>query len=160
MEKHLQDSLEVRAAKNEDAPTLVRFNQALAEESEGRTLETAVVEAGVKRALSSPHLCRYFVACQDSTVIGQAMVTSELSDWRNGIFWWFQSVYVESKHRRRGVFKALYRHVEDQARRDADVCGLRLYVHRTNQNAIETYRRLGLDVSEYIVCEADWVLKT
>ena len=38
-------------------------------------------------------------------------VTFEWSDWRNGWFWWVQSVYVRVDYRGRGVFRMLYEHV-------------------------------------------------
>ena len=34
------------------------------------------------------------VAERDGQVVGQTMITYEWSDWRNGTFWWIQSVYI------------------------------------------------------------------
>ena len=56
-------------------------------------------------------------------MIGQAMITYELTDWRDGLLWWLQSVYVLPEHRRRGVFRALYEHIRSLARADGDVRG-------------------------------------
>ena len=68
-----------------------------------------------------------FVAELNGEVIGQLMLTYEWSDWRNGMVWWFQSVYVMAEWRGRGVFTALFRHVESEAKRDPECCGLRLW---------------------------------
>jgi ribosomal protein S18 acetylase RimI-like enzyme len=81
------------------------------------------------------------------------MFTSEWSDWRNGWFWWIQSVYVRKEVRRRGVFRALFEHVEAAARADPEVIGLRLYVERDNRGAQETYHRLGMQRTGYEVFE-------
>ena len=56
------------------------------------------------------------------------MLTREWSDWRNGWMWWIQSVYVRADARRRGVFRALYRHVYRGGEGRPGVIGLRLYV--------------------------------
>ena len=65
--------------------------------------------------------------------IGQLMVTYEWSDWRNGLFWWIQSVYVVPDRRRMGVFRAMYDHILVKAKAEPRVCGIRLYVERENR---------------------------
>jgi ribosomal protein S18 acetylase RimI-like enzyme len=79
------------------------------------------------------------------------MHTYEWSDWRNGMFWWLQSVYVLPEARGRGVFTSLFRHLEALAAADAGICGMRLYVERHNEKAQAVYRRLGLDSAGYEV---------
>lgn len=132
------------------------FNKAMAEETEGKTLDLATAQAGVRYALEDPHRALYFIAEVDSAVVGQTMITPEWSDWRNSFFWWIQSVYVDAKYRRYGVFRALYEHIAKLAKDRDDVCGLRLYVHCDNRNAIETYRRLGMSQTEYVLFEEEW----
>jgi GNAT superfamily N-acetyltransferase len=95
--------LTVRDATLGDLETIVSFNCRLAEESEDCTLDRDVLRRGVTRALADVNRCRYFVAESGGEVVGQAMVTYEWSDWRDGVLWWFQSVYVRREHRRRGV---------------------------------------------------------
>jgi len=77
------------------------------------------------------------------------MITYEWSDWRNGDWWWLQSVYVRPEHRRSGVFRALYAHVESLATARADVVGVRLYVERENHRAQQTYLALGMHEEAY-----------
>ena len=74
------------------------------------------------------------------------------SDWRNGVFWWIQSVYVDTAHRGKGVFTAIYHHVEQLAR-EQGVAGIRLYVERDNNAAQKTYTRLGMTTKHYDVME-------
>jgi ribosomal protein S18 acetylase RimI-like enzyme len=82
------------------------------------------------------------------------MVTYEWSDWRDGMIWWIQSVYVHPDYRRQGVFSALYRHVELCAQADPDACGLRLYVAKDNERAQGTYAALGMTETRYRIMEA------
>ena len=82
------------------------------------------------------------------------MITKEWSDWRNGVFWWIQSVYVEADYRRQGVFRSLYRRVEELAS-DHNVCGFRLYVEKENAAAQSTYANLGMHETPYKMFEVE-----
>ena len=146
-------STTIRNATPGDAGTIADFNSRLAFETEGPYLAPELVGPGVEAMLADPSKGQYWVAEADGRVIGQIMVTYEWSDWRNGMIWWVQSVYVDSEFRRGGVFSALYRHVESLARDDPGVCGLRLYVDRRNERAQRTYESLGMNMTEYRVME-------
>ncbi len=148
-------SVTVRGALPGDRSTITTWNLALADESEDKGLDAATLDRGVSRVLEDPSLGRYFIAEIDGRAVGQMMLTYEWSDWRNGLFWWIQSVYVVPDARKAGVFTALYRHVESLARTDSAVCGLRLYVHDSNARAIEVYRRLGMHDGHYRVMEVE-----
>jgi ribosomal protein S18 acetylase RimI-like enzyme len=143
----------IRAATMADLPVIVEFNQRLAEESEGKRLDSSVIQRGVARALQSPDLCRYFVAEYQGQVIGQTMVTFEVTDWRDGLAYWIQSVYVHRDHRRSGVFRRLYQHVLEEARQAGDVRIVRLYVEKSNDGAQAVYRRLGMAKTDYDLYE-------
>jgi ribosomal protein S18 acetylase RimI-like enzyme len=145
--------LTIRQAILKDADILARFNVELAKESENLVLDAAVVKAGVEALLRDPAKGTYFVAEAGGAVVGQLLITHEWSDWRNGDFWWLQSVYVRSDFRRRGVFQALFDHVLASAKRQGDVAGIRLYVEKHNDPALKTYRRLGLKETHYHVME-------
>jgi GNAT superfamily N-acetyltransferase len=146
-------AVRVREATPADAAVVVQFNRLLAEESEGKTLDPAVLAAGVAAQLADPHKGRYFVAEEGGVILGQLGLTFEWSDWRNGWMWWIQSVYVRADARRRGIFRALFEHVRQAALEDGQVVGLRLYVDRENHGAQRTYQRLGMQVSGYFVLE-------
>ncbi len=145
--------LSIRRAGPEDAALVVEFNRLLALESEGKTLDTTLLRAGVTAGLADPGKTVYFLAEEDGAVIGQMMYTTEWSDWRNGWFWWIQSVYVRPEARRRGVFRALFEHVHQAARDNGRVIGLRLYVERENQVAQKTYQNMGMEPAGYLVFE-------
>jgi ribosomal protein S18 acetylase RimI-like enzyme len=145
--------LSLRSATVADAAVIADFNARLALESEHKALDQTVLAAGVAAVLADANKGRYFVAEQDGSVVGQVLLTTEWSDWRNGWIWWIQSVYVHPEARRQGVFRALYQHVYQSARADPQVVGLRLYVERDNQRALDTYQGLGMDRTGYLVME-------
>jgi GNAT superfamily N-acetyltransferase len=146
----------IRSAAVSDLSTIVDFNCRLAEETEHKRLDREVITRGVRRALSQPELCRYWVAEQDGRIIGQSMITVELTDWRDGVLWWLQSVYVAEPHRGQGVFRALFEHIAALAKADPEVRGLRLYVERDNARAQRVYEQMGMQPSGHLVYERDW----
>ena len=145
--------MRIRLATRTDAATLIEFNAAMALETEGKHLLPRVIGAGVRALLANPGSGYYVVAEENTSVIGALMITKEWSDWRNGDFWWIQSVYVRPEFRRRGVYKRLYGHVQALAARDARVCGFRLYADRGNRRAQAAYRALGMERTRYLVLE-------
>ncbi|KGM53328.1 hypothetical protein N799_11870 [Lysobacter arseniciresistens ZS79] len=155
-------TLRVRPARAADLDLLAGWAAAMAWETEHRRLDPATVRAGVEAGLADEARARYFVAMDEALAagretlgipVGTLMLTREWSDWRNGEWWWIQSAHVDEAHRRRGVFAALYRHVEQLARAADGVVGLRLYVERNNAVAQATYRRLGMDDAGYLILE-------
>ena len=148
-------SFPIRPATPADAKQIAEFNRRLAEESESKYLDAPTVLSGVQALLDAPEHGRYYVAYSDDALIGQLLLTYAWSDWRTGRFWWIQSVYVAPSHRRQGIFSALYGHVEELARQDPAVCGLRLYVEEHNADALETYRALGMSATGYHVLEIE-----
>lgn len=146
------ETIIVRDAIPGDAETIALFNEAMALETEGIRLDPAAIRAGVRSVLEDPAKGRYFVAERGGRISGALLVTFEWSDWRNGIFLWLQSVYVDPAHRRRGVFTTLFRHVETIATGPGH-CGLRLYMDAGNHPARAAYERLGMRHDNYLVFE-------
>ena len=143
----------IRDSRPGDAAVIAAFNSAMAEETEGRTLDPGVIGPGVEALLRDESKGRYWVAESAGRVIGQLMVTYEWSDWRNGMIWWIQSVYVAPEWRRKGVFSALFHHVKSLVEVTPEVIGLRLYVEDNNAHAQDTYAALGMAKPNYIVME-------
>ena len=148
--------LRVRWATSSDLDTVVTFNAAMAQETESRQLELGLLRAGVDAVLRDDSRGFYLVAEAEGQVVGQLLVTTEWSDWRNAFFWWIQSVYVAPLYRRRGVYRALDAYLGAEARRRGDVCGLRLYVARTNRVAQRVYANLGMSRSHYDMYEVEF----
>ena len=144
---------EYREATPDDAGSIVEFQLAMARETEGLELDRETLSRGVAAVFADARLGRYFVATEEDDVIGSLMVTYEWSDWRNGMVWWIQSVYVVPTFRRRGVYAGLYRHVRAFVETDASIRGIRLYVDERNKAAQEVYGRLGMNGEHYRVFE-------
>ena len=147
--------MEVRFATIADADTIAGFNQAMAMETENKRLAGEVIGAGVRALMENPRDGFYVVAEIEGETAASLMVTSEWSDWRNGFFWWIQSVYVKQAFRRRGLYSAMYRFVKNEAAKRKDVCGFRLYVERENISAQKTYEYLGMARTAYILYEEE-----
>ncbi|MGH8184518.1 MAG: GNAT family N-acetyltransferase [Rhodanobacteraceae bacterium] len=141
-------SITIRPATVVDIPFLVECNAAMALETEHKTLDRDVLTRGTRAVFDDPRRGFYLVAELDGETAGCLLVTCEWSDWRNGDWWWFQSVYVTKAARRAGVFRALYAEVERRAR-TAGAVGLRLYVERDNERAQRTYASLGMEEEAY-----------
>jgi RimJ/RimL family protein N-acetyltransferase len=146
-------SLRVRPARASDLEALVAFNRAMAHETERKRLDAATVRRGVRRALRDAGRGRYFVAERGGRIAGALLLTREWSDWRDGWFWWIQSVYVEPSERRRGVYTSLHRAILSRARSSRDVVGIRLYVEQHNRRAQRVYAALGMRPAGYLVFE-------
>ena len=145
-------NLIIRPAHVTDADAICDFNRRMALETENKELDLGLLMPGVAAMLADPHKGRYFVAEIGGKVVGQLGVTCEWSDWRNGNFWWIQSVYVIESSRRHGVFTRLYEHVLAEAR-TAGVIGVRLYVEHDNRAAQATYQKMGMAMTGYQVME-------
>ena len=128
----------------------------MAQETEGLALDADVVRPGVAAVLADDALGFYLVAEVDGQAAGQLMVTYEWSDWRNGLFWWIQSVYVRLEFRRRGVYSALHRQVTQAAQEAGGVCGIRLYVEQDNTIAQQVYESLEMHRTRYQLYEVEF----
>ena len=147
--------IRVRTATGDHIETLVDYQIAMASETEGLTLDRGLLRDGIAAVLSTQDKGFYLVAEVDGQVVAGLLVTYEWSDWRNGFFWWIQSVYVDHQWRRKGVYTAMHNRVLELARSE-DVRGVRLYVERTNLAAKLTYENLGMALSHYDMFEVDF----
>lgn len=150
----------IRPARPEDAGVLIEFNRSMARETEAKELPEATISAGVRTLLENPSLGFYVVAEIDGKIAGSLMITTEWSDWRNGDFWWIQSVYVRPDYRRTGIYRALYDFVKRNAAEAGQVCGFRLYVERDNHIAQKTYESIGMHETNYRVFEETFPVTT
>jgi L-amino acid N-acyltransferase YncA len=145
----------IRFAIESEAQNLVAFNQAMAFETEGKTLVDEKITKGVSAVFSDKKKGFYVVAEDEKgEIVGGLMLTFEWSDWRNAWFWWIQSVYVLPKSRGKSVYSKLYHFVKTEAEKQ-NVCGIRLYVEHDNLNAQNVYAHLGMNKSHYLMYEVE-----
>ena len=145
-----------RAATLEDSEAIQAFNIAMALETEGKSLCPETISGGVRALIEDPSKGFYLVAERKGAIVGSLLVTKEWSDWRNGSFWWIQSVYVSPEYRRQGVYKALHFYAAEDARQKGNVCGLRLYVDKDNTIAQGVYAGLRMRPTHYDMYEIDF----
>ena len=155
-----QAAWSIRPAGAADVPRLRDWAVAMALETEHKRLDPATVEAGIRAVLDEPRRGAYFVAEGDGEPAGTLMLTYEWSDWRNGGWWWVQSVYVRPERRGQGVFATMYRGLRDDALAAPGVCGLRLTVDRDNTRAQDVYTKLGMTRENYLVLCDEFGSKT
>ena len=148
--------IRVRLGLPADLETIVGFNADMALETEGKILDVGPLTTGVRALLGDANRGFYLLAESSGRVLGQLMITTEWSDWRNAYFWWIQSVYVAEDSRRIGVYRALNDHVRAQALKQGDVCGIRLYVDRDNRVARQVYHELDMVHARYDLFEIEF----
>lgn len=139
-------------ATPDDIEIIASFNEQMALETEGKRLDPERIRAGVGGVFDVPGRGFYLVARAGDEPVGCLLVTFEWSDWRNGLIWWIQSVFVRADWRRRGVYRALYSALEPRARASGAI-GFRLYVEDENSGAQDTYEALGMRHAGYQVYE-------
>ena len=125
----------------------------MAQETEDKGIAKDVLESGIRHLLANPDEGFYLVAEQIGSTVATLMVTYEWSDWRNGRFWWIQSVYVLPNARRSGAYSAMHEQVVTDAKLDPECCGIRLYVEKDNDIAMQTYSALGMYETHYRLYE-------
>ena len=145
--------MEIRLAVKGDSDSLVEFNQAMALETEGKRLAPDVLRKGVEAVFADEKKGFYVVAEDGGTIVGGLMVTYEWSDWRNGWFWWIQSVYIPPEHRGKRIYSELYAYLKQRAAEAGDVCGFRLYAETENIHAQEVYKKVGMEAPHYVMFE-------
>ena len=151
-------SLNIRKAAPPDLEILKLFNERMALETEGKKLDRQTLEQGIRELLINEAHGFYLIAEDlDRKAVASLAITYEWSDWRNGLFWWIQSVYVREEFRRKGIFSNLYKTVKMRAKKEANVCGVRLYVEQLNNIAQSTYSSLGMEKTRYQMWEESFL---
>ena len=145
----MPDNLSIRIGQEKDIDTLVKFNIVLARQTEHKQLSPPIVNQGLQMLFKNPQYGFYVVAEIADEIVGCCMVTYEWSDWRCGLFWWIQSVYVRPEFRRRGIFRKLYEFLKEKASQEQNVCGFRLYVEQSNRTGQNTYSAVGMKEALY-----------
>jgi len=150
-------TIDIRNATRDDVVFLRDCNIAMAYESEQKQLAPEVLTRGIVAVFDHPERGFYIVAERDGERVGSLLITHEWSDWRNGGWWWIQSVYVMPDARRSGVFRSMYREIDTRARNTTGVIGLRLYVEKENTRAQATYAALGMEPAYYSLYQTSFV---
>lgn len=144
----------IEKGNSADIEAIAHFQVEMAMESEGTSLSLERVTRGVIMAMDDEAKGQYIVARCEGKVVGSLMLTREWSDWNCQWYWWIQSVYVEPRHRGKGVYRAMYERVKQMARNE-NVSQVRLYVDKTNNTAQHAYQHLGMTETHYLMYEEE-----
>lgn len=148
-------NIEIRKGLLTDRDMIAGFQVEMAWETEHFKLDLPTVLKGVEAVLKNNNLGTYYVATVENEVVGSLLTTYEWSDWRNGTVLWIQSVYIDSRYRKQGIYGRLYSHIKSLVASDKTLKGIRLYVDESNAAAREVYSRLAMDGEHYRVFE--WI---
>lgn len=149
----MEEKVIIRKALFEEADTIIQFNINMAKETENIDLPYEKIAPGVRGLFSNPEYGFYIVAEIEGEIAASLMITYEWTDWRNGIFWWIQSVYVKAEYRRKGIYTKMYEWLKNEVQAHSDVYGFRLYVEKENLSAQKTYEALGMKETVYKMYE-------
>lgn len=142
-----------RKAVLADAPSIQSFQQAMAWETEKLKLDDTTLQKGVHAVFENSERGQYHVCVCGADVIGSLLLTTEWSDWRNGTVWWLHSLYFKPEYRGRGLFSKMYSYVQDLAKANENIRGIRLYVDNTNTAAQAVYKKLKMNDEHYRMFE-------
>lgn len=147
------NNIKIRQAQLSDLEIIKKFQLLLAAESEGVSLQEEILKKGLIAVFKDATKGQYYVAEADHKIIASLMITKEWSDWRNGMIWWIQSVYVDKAYRKSGIFRKMYTYIKELVLQDPGIRGLRLYVDLTNTAALAVYTLVGMNGDHYKVFE-------
>lgn len=125
----------------------------MAMETEKLELDRQIVFHGIKRVFENNQLGHYYVAMKNQTPVACLLTTYEWSDWRCKLVLWIQSVFVTPENRGTGIYKSMYQHIQNVVNENNEFAGIRLYVDKTNHQAIEVYQKLGMTREHYHLYE-------
>jgi len=145
--------MKIREAKLSDIPVISGFQLAMAAETENMKLDFDTVYKGISKIFDDQNTGKYIVAEQDDKIVASLLTLYEWSDWRNGQVIWIHSVYVMPEYRKQGIFKEMYAFLKKLVSENANYKGLRLYVDKTNTNAMKVYESLGMNGDHYVLFE-------
>jgi ribosomal protein S18 acetylase RimI-like enzyme len=149
----IKSKMKFREANINDHLVIAGFQQKMAYETEHIHLKTETVTAGVKSVFDNPGKGKYYVVDDNGKVVSSLLTTYEWSDWRNSWVIWIQSVFVLPEYRKKGVFRMMYEEIKKIVDTNSDYSGIRLYVDRTNEKAIQTYEAIGMHGEHYRLFE-------
>ena len=141
--------MKVRKAIRNEIEVIVDFQLAMASETEHISLNRKIVFRGVTSVFEDPSRGNYYVSEENGKVVGSLLTTFEWSDWRNGTVLWIQSVYVLPEFRRKGVYREMYKFIQELVNDDSDIYGIRLYSDISNTVAHQAYLNLGMKADHY-----------
>ena len=133
--------IQIRLATLEDVNELTDNACKLMFESEGETVDKAIIRAAITRYLTNPPKGNYYMVAYDNSdsakkTMGTAMITHEMNVEQGGLVCWIHNAYVSGDARRLGVFSnKLYAHIKQISDADPLVKAICLFAEHSNNSA-------------------------
>ena len=140
-----------------DIPTVAEYQQTMAKETEGKELCVELVVGALERLEEDRSYGQCYLAKLKDTKepAGSVIIGYVFDALAQRLSVWYQSVYVDKRFRKRGIFSRLFKEVEDLAiQLKADT--LCLYVEKENLSAQAIYEKLGMHKSNKVFVEKDF----
>lgn len=150
---YLKDSIYITEATSEDTPILADLQCRLAWETEEYQLDKNTVQQGLQALLEDKRKGVYYKVADAEKIIGCVFTTFEWSEWRNTYVLWIQSLYIIPAYRGKGLFRAMYNFFQKKVKTSKELGGIRLYVDKSNQKAIQVYESVGMSKEHYEMYE-------
>lgn len=145
----------IREAKPDDIEYIRNFQVAMAYESEKMRLDPDTCLRGVRAVFEDPNKGNYWIAELGNERAGCVLIQKEWSDWRAQTMLWVHSLYVRPEYRGKGLYRGIHSKLQERVKLDPSLGGIRLYVDKSNELAIQVYEKLGMTHEHYHLYE--WI---
>jgi ribosomal protein S18 acetylase RimI-like enzyme len=135
---------EIREAKAQDLPALLRMMRSLAEQPPAIPFDKDEVRAALNKFLGHADLGHAWLLWLGEKPAGYVILTLGYSFEFRGRDAFIDELYIEPEFRRRGLGRRALEFVEEKARASG-VNAIHLEVDRGNDPAMELYRRTGYE---------------
>jgi len=150
-----QDNINIVKSADSHQKDITKFHKGLASETENIELDDKVISKGVGRLFKDKKFGVYYSAVDGKKPVGCVMNIHDYHHQLDKPTYWIQNVYVDPSARGKGVFKSLFDHTIEEAKK-AKANSVKLYVDKGNERAKKVYQRLGMNDSRSIIFEVDW----
>lgn len=151
--KTLRNNIILAEAVPIDVEELISLQQKMAQETEGLSLNEDILRKGILAVLEDEQKGKYYKMLEGGKIVGCMLNTYEWSDWRNAYIIWIQSLYILPDYRNKGIFRQVYEYLQGKVKGSIHFKGIRLYVDKSNNNAIKVYEQLGMSAHHYQLYE-------
>ena len=150
-------AVEIRDARVQDLPALLRMMRSLAEQPPAIAFDEGEVGAAFERFLVDSELGQAWLLWLDEKLVGYVILTLGYSFEFRGRDAFIDELYIDPEFRRTGLGRRAMEFVEEKVRA-LGVNALHLEVDRGNDAALELYRRAGYaDQGRYLMTK--WLRK-
>ena len=147
MKAYSENNLQIRKAKEEDIPTILKFILELAE-FEGVKDQIHSTEEGLRDVIFVRHIADALIAEVDQEPIGFAIWAYSFSTFTGKPTLYIDDIYVRESCRGKGIGSKLFSRIAEIAH-EKDCARMDWYCMETNVSGKEYYHKLGAEEIEW-----------